>query len=332
MDLNSRFIRIGMGVVVTLVISGALVSARTGVGADYLAQTQAFLTFYAGVISLVSLTITVALGLLASERVVLRIGDRVRAQFVHRGFALLGVGFLVTHIGMKIAAGLVPPYGSVIPTTNLYVGMGAVASDLMIVVVATGVMRGRFAQADRPWVWRIVHDFAYVAWPIAILHGLAAGRAPAAWVSWSYIFCLVAVGAALLLRIVAKSRPVHIPMLEETGVPLSTPLTRPQTTPAPQPQPVPQPVQQPVQQPAAAQAGSYAASGPATGPLPAVAYQGPATGPQPAVAYHGPHLVPAPDTAPQPAVGLARTGTDPVPVDSEPTRTPQQQPRLRRIV
>ncbi|ETK33646.1 hypothetical protein [Microbispora sp. ATCC PTA-5024] len=237
LDLDSRGVRIGLGAVVTLVFSGGLLAARSETGAQYLAEAQAFLTYYAGVVSLVALTTTVALGLVATDRVVLPIRHRVAAQLVHRAAALIGVGFLVVHIGMKIAAGLVPAYGSVVPSTNLYVGMGAVASDLMIVVITTGVMRGRFAQAERPWAWRIVHDLAYLAWPLSILHGLAAGRAPAAWVSWSYVVCLVAVGAALLLRVVAAARPARAPKAEQRE-------QRPARTTLPRqaPQAVPRPV------------------------------------------------------------------------------------------
>lgn len=201
--------RIALGAVVALALTGGLAATRTSGGAAFLADAQAFLTFYAGVFSLVGLTTTVALGLAATDRVVLPISQRVRVQLVHRAMALLGIGFLIVHIGMKIAAGLVPPYGSVIPTTNVYVSLGAVASDLFVVIVATGVMRGRFAQAERPWLWRGLHDLAYLAWPVAILHGLTAGRTAAPWVTFSYVACLAAVGAALLIRLAAATRPAR---------------------------------------------------------------------------------------------------------------------------
>ncbi|MEU7691392.1 hypothetical protein OHB01_18090 [Microbispora hainanensis] len=209
LDLERRGVRIALGAVVALALTGGLAATRTSGGAAFLADAQAFLTFYAGVFSLVGLTTTVALGLAATDRVVLPISQRVRVQLVHRAMALLGIGFLIVHIGMKIAAGLVPPYGSVIPTTNVYVSLGAVASDLFVVIVATGVMRGRFAQAERPWLWRGLHDLAYLAWPVAILHGLTAGRTAAPWVTFSYVACLAAVGAALLIRLAAATRPAR---------------------------------------------------------------------------------------------------------------------------
>lgn len=246
LDLNNPGVRIGLGAAVTVVMTGALFAAYNGIGTPLLDAAQAFLTYYAGVISLVALTTTVALGLAASERVVLPIPQRVRAQLVHRAAALIGVGFLVTHIGMKIAAGLVPAYGSVVPTTSLYIGMGALASDLMIVVVATGVMRGRFAQAERPWTWRVLHDLAYLAWPLSILHGLMAGRPPAAWVSWSYVVCLVAVGSALLIRVMAAFRPAvlagvvdAVDMTQTQPMPRAVPTSSPEKTQRTMPEPVP---------------------------------------------------------------------------------------------
>lgn len=240
LDLQSRSVRIGMGGLATAMLVGALIAAQSGVATEFLLNAQEFLTYFAGVFALVPLTATVGLGLLTTERIYLPIRHRVNAQLLHRGTALIGVGFLVIHIGMKIAAGLVPPYGSVVPTTNLFVGMGALASDLYIVVIATGVMRGRFAQAERPWMWRIMHDLAYVAWPISILHGLSAGRSADGYVRWSYILCMIAVGIALLMRLIMNARPgeATVPAEEREAVPVAAP----QAVPQPAPQAVPQPI------------------------------------------------------------------------------------------
>jgi hypothetical protein len=108
LDLDSRIVRIGLGATVTVVMTGALAAGWNGVGVALLDRAQAWLTTYAGVVSLVALTVTVALGLAAGERAVLSIPHRIRAQFLHRAAALVGIGFLVTHIGTKIAAELVP--------------------------------------------------------------------------------------------------------------------------------------------------------------------------------------------------------------------------------
>ncbi|GAA3414803.1 hypothetical protein [Streptosporangium vulgare] len=98
-------------------------------------------------IALVSLTATVALGLLSADRIVLPVLGRIRSQLVHRAAAMLGMGFLAIHVIMKILesrtslASVVVPLGA--SGQSLYVGFGAVASDLMILVFLT---RGRPGQ------------------------------------------------------------------------------------------------------------------------------------------------------------------------------------------
>ena len=93
---------------------------------------------------------------------------------------------------------------------GLYVGFGAIASDLMLLVFATGIARASFAENRRPWLWRLLHGSAYLAWPMSILHGLTAGRQPAEWVTWSYVVCLTAVGAALLIRMISALQPRNV--------------------------------------------------------------------------------------------------------------------------
>ncbi len=173
----------------------ALTRSRKG------AELLAFLDFYVGVFALVTLTLTVALGLLASERVFLPAAGRVRAQFAHRAAAAAGMVFLAVHVIMKLGS----PAG-------LYVQLGVVAAALMAAVAVSGLLRGRFAGTARPWLWRVMHGASYLAWPLSILHGLTAGRTPAGWVAWSYVACLAAVGAALLVRAWAElMRPPAVP-------------------------------------------------------------------------------------------------------------------------
>jgi hypothetical protein len=86
--------------------------------------------------------------------------------------------------------------------TNFAISLGIVASDLVIVIIGTGVLRGRFAVHGRPWVWRSLHATAYLMWPLAIWHGLAAGRPTlGSWVQWSYYICMVLVAVALVARL-----------------------------------------------------------------------------------------------------------------------------------
>jgi hypothetical protein len=166
---------------------------------------QGFLEFYSGVFALLALTATVVAGVGAAQRLV-PIRFRIVAQAMHRAVALMAVGFLAAHILLKVMEAHATAMDAVIPFAGgrgrvLYVGLGTIASDLLVVVLATGLARGRFVTGSRPWVWRAVHVLAYVMWPLAMVHGLTAGRTPKAWVTWSYVICFVLVVIAAASRV-----------------------------------------------------------------------------------------------------------------------------------
>ncbi|MER6169655.1 hypothetical protein [Streptosporangium sp. NPDC001681] len=231
--LDRRPARIGLGATITVSVVGLLMLGRTGPGMEMAATVRGVFSFFGGVIALVSFTATVALGLLSADRIVLPVPGRIRSQFVHRATAMIGMGSLGIHVIMKIIESRTSPASAVVPLAaggqGLYVGFGAIASDLMILVFLTGVARARFAENNRPWLWRLLHGSAYLAWPLAVLHGLTAGRRPAEWVTWSYVICLVAVGAALLIRVISELQPGRIPVREEAAVeaPAAVELTPP---------------------------------------------------------------------------------------------------------
>lgn len=194
-----------MSASITALLLSAFALTRTERGLELLGSAMRFLEFYLGVFALVALTATVAFGLITTERVFLSAPNRVRAQLAHRLAAVAGATFLAGHIALQVGLGRALFSG-------LYVSLGTIAAGLVTVVVASGVLRGRFAGTARPWLWRVLHGAAYLAWPVAILHGLNAGRSPAGWVAWSYVACLAAVGSALLVRMVATlRRPPAVP-------------------------------------------------------------------------------------------------------------------------
>ncbi|NUW41120.1 hypothetical protein [Nonomuraea rhodomycinica] len=201
--LDTRNVRLGLSVAIMALGLSAFALTRTDRGMSVFGQGVSFLEFYAGVFALMLLTATVGLGLLTTERVFLSPSNRVRAQLAHRATAAIGMGYMFTHIGLMVSLGHVPPAAAVLPVAGVWVGFGALASNLMIAVVVTGVVRGRFAVTGKPWMWRTLHAGAYLAWPVSILHGLTAGRTAAGWVTWSYAACLAAVGSALLVRVLA---------------------------------------------------------------------------------------------------------------------------------
>ncbi len=164
-----------------------------------------FLEYYAGVFSLVLLSTTVMGGLLATDRILLGIKHRVLLQSAHRVGGIGAVGFLVLHVATKISMGkaslldIVVPFMS--PFNTLYIGLGTISSYFMLTVFFSGALRHRFISRTKPWVWRGIHALSYVSWPIAIMHGLTAGRPAKAWVTASYVVCLLLVTGALFLRL-----------------------------------------------------------------------------------------------------------------------------------
>jgi hypothetical protein len=191
-----------------------MLASATAPGRAIIAGVQRFLLFYGGVFALITLTAAVAAGLIATDRIIMSPGNRIAAQAVHRAISLAAVGFLAIHVTLEILAARSHPVDSVVPFLarhrTLYLGLGTVSADLILLIAATGIFRKRFVALARPWAWRATHALAYLAWPLAILHGLLAGRTAKPYVDWSYGACLAAVGLALLIRSVATIRSKEV--------------------------------------------------------------------------------------------------------------------------
>ncbi|GHF67856.1 hypothetical protein GCM10010218_56710 [Streptomyces mashuensis] len=177
------------------------VAARSGVAE----RTRLFLDFGAGVLALVSLTATVLWGLAATDRMLLGSGHRLLAQGVHRGLAVAGLGFLVLHIGVKVAEGRTRGTAAAVPFADpahpLLIGLGTLAGYVFLALAVTGAVRSAFASVGRSRAWRALHLCAYPAWGAALVHGLYAGRPASGWVTAAYAACVAAAAVTLLLRL-----------------------------------------------------------------------------------------------------------------------------------
>ena len=169
-----------------------------------------FMLFYAGVFALIALTASVGIGVAATDRAIMSPGGRIAAQAAHRAASFAAAGFLAIHVTVEVLAGRSRPADAVVPFLDhgrtLYLGLGTVASDMVVLIVVTGLLRGRFANVRAAWTWRALHAISYVGWPLAILHGLLAGRTAEPYVDWSYGACVAAVALGLVFRFVAGSR------------------------------------------------------------------------------------------------------------------------------
>jgi hypothetical protein len=195
--------------VIVVTVIAVIAMEHTSHGRSIVSSIQEFLLKYAGVFALIGMTTAVGVGLLATDRIVMRPGHRVVAQSVHRGVSLGAMAALAVHIALEIVAHKVGVLDIVIPFLarfrTLYTGLGTLAADLFVLIVVTGFLRGRFA-GKWPWAWRALHAAAYAAWPLCVVHGLLGGRTAKPYVDWSYGGCLALVAIALAIRVVATVR------------------------------------------------------------------------------------------------------------------------------
>ncbi|HEV8251038.1 MAG TPA: ferric reductase-like transmembrane domain-containing protein [Gaiellaceae bacterium] len=163
-----------------------------------------------GTVSLLLLTVVVALGIATSRRFRPSGLPLYVTTTVHRNASLLAVAFLFIHVVTAVLDGdaRVPLAALVVPFAShwapFWVGLGALALDLLAAVVVTSLLRKRLKHRT----WRAIHWAAYAAWPLAYIHGLGAGTdAATAWMLGVDVACLTAVGAALAWRLAAQPRP-----------------------------------------------------------------------------------------------------------------------------
>jgi DMSO/TMAO reductase YedYZ heme-binding membrane subunit len=162
-----------------------------------------------GLMALVLLTLTMVFGMTTTTRARARNWPGFAQQEMHRRISILSVVFLGLHVLTSVMDTFVniPLAAVVIPFTSKYqgfwVGVGAIALDLMIAVFVTSLLRERM----RPATWRAVHWLAYLSWPVALAHTFGMGTdAGEGWVIVLGIVCGLSVAAALGWRLRAASR------------------------------------------------------------------------------------------------------------------------------
>ena len=198
-----------MATLITAIVVLVAVLALTKAGREIDAATQRFMLYYAGVLALVGLTGSVLLGLLATDRIVMTPGHRVMAQAVHRAFSFGTLAFLVIHIVTEILAQRSHVIDAVVPFLSpyrtFYIGLGTIASDLIVLLVVTSIVRKRFTEHGKAWRWRAIHYASYVAFVFGVLHGLLGGRTAKPYVDWSYGFAIAVTALGLAVRFLAIS-------------------------------------------------------------------------------------------------------------------------------
>ena len=163
-----------------------------------------FATRGAGVVSLLLLTAIVVLGVAGVTRWRSSRWPRFVVAGLHRNLTLLALVFIALHVLTTVADGYAPIsfLNAVLPFTSpyrpLWLGLGAVAFDLLLALTITSLLRARIGYRR----WRALHWLAYASWPIALVHGLGTGTdARVTWLQVVTASCIACVAAAILWRV-----------------------------------------------------------------------------------------------------------------------------------
>lgn len=156
-----------------------------------------YLTRGTGLVALVLLTASVLLGILELSQWATPRWPRFVTAGLHKNISLLVTAFLGAHIVTSVLDSFAPIgwLDAVLPFTSdyrpIWLGLGALAGDLLIALIITSLVRQRLGYRS----WRAVHWFAYASWPVALVHGLGTGSD----VRTPWVLGLTGVCAALVL-------------------------------------------------------------------------------------------------------------------------------------
>ena len=159
--------------------------------------------------TLLLLTAGVLLGVMTTGRFSSEQWPRFLTAGLHRNISLLALAFLAVHVGTTVLDEYVsiPVIAVFVPFVSgykaLWLGLGTIASDLMLALLATSLLRNWLGYR----LWRWVHWLAYACWPIGLAHGLGIGTDRATiWVFALTVGCAAAVAAATTWRLVTAVR------------------------------------------------------------------------------------------------------------------------------
>jgi DMSO/TMAO reductase YedYZ heme-binding membrane subunit len=172
-----------------------------------------YLTRGTGAIALLLLTAAIVLGVMSSTRWHGRRLPRPVVSGLHRNVTLLAFVFVVVHVVTTVADGFAPigfqdavlPFLS--PYRPVWLGLGAVAFDLLVALIITSLLRARIGLRT----WRAVHWLAYASWPVALVHALGSGSdARAGWLVVIGIACAGVLVATAFWRVTVANGPARI--------------------------------------------------------------------------------------------------------------------------
>ena len=177
-----------------------------GLGVNFSGPGLWYATRATGLVTLLLLTASVVLGILTAARVTGVAWPRFLTIGLHRNLSLLVLVFLALHVGttvvdsytaISLADAFVPFMSSY---KTVWLGLGAVAADLLIALAVTSLLRQRIGHR----AWRAVHWCGYLCWPVALVHSAGIGTdAGKSWVFYLTVGCVAVAAGALAVRVVS---------------------------------------------------------------------------------------------------------------------------------
>ena len=163
-----------------------------------------YLTRASGAVSLLLLTLALALGVVDVGRYSSVGWPRFVVDALHRNASLLALAFLGVHILTAVLDSFAPIslVNAIVPFTGSYrpfwLGLGALSFDMILAVVVTSLLRRNIGHST----WRAVHWLVYASWPIALLHGFGTGSdVKSSWLMALSILCLIVAAIAVAVRV-----------------------------------------------------------------------------------------------------------------------------------
>ncbi len=174
-----------------------------------------------GVSALVLFSLVVVLGIVARAGRSFAGLPRFAVAALHRTTSLTAVLFLAAHVAtltldpysqLRLLDAVIPFRGAYRP---VWQGLGTVAADLVVLLGVSSLLRNVIGAR----AWRAIHWFAYLCWPLAVLHAVGNGTdGRSLWLLVVVGVCVGAVGVAGVWRLTGvrfaaatPSRPVHPP-------------------------------------------------------------------------------------------------------------------------
>ena len=166
-----------------------------------------------GIVAIVMLGLSVALGLTMSGRLMRRPGVNARLRHFHEASTLVTLGLIVAHGGVLLfdsylrpgLAGITLPFA--IGYRPVFTGLGVIAGWLAALLGLTFYARRRIGTRT----WRKLHRFTIVAYLLALMHVVGAGtNGTSAWMLGLLTALTAPIVFAFTYRVL-PGRPKQVP-------------------------------------------------------------------------------------------------------------------------